>query len=424
MSEAIRKAFESCKAQGRTALVAYTVAGYPHPDYSVDVLLGFERAGVDVIELGIPFTDPLADGPVIAAAHFEALNHGVDLEKCFEIVALAREKGLKVPVVLMGYYNPIYQYGEREVCRKSRACGVNGFIVVDLPPEEAGEFLEGCKHEGLSYVPLITPTTTEHRIQHLAKVVDSFLYVVSRSGVTGVQASLDKNLSSLLTRVRSNLEAAGGSQLPVAVGFGISTNQQFLEVGTLADGVVVGSCAPPPREVADLTNKVEWFLRELARPNPNGSPEAKAATHVPAARLLEPLSTEALRFGDFGGQYVPEALMGCLLELEKAYQAAKLDPSFWEEFKSFYPYISRPSSLHRANRLSAHCGGASIWLKREDLNHTGAHKINNALGQVLLARKLGSSASLLKPGLASMAWPPPPSARTLVWSASFTWQNS
>lgn len=409
MSEAIKKAFELSKAQGRTALVAYTVAGYPHPAYTVDVLLGFERAGVNVIELGIPFTDPLADGPQIAAAHFEALNHSVDLDKCFEIVTVAREKGLKVPVVLMGYYNPIYQYGEREVCRKSRESGVNGFIVVDLPPEEAGEFLKGCQHEGLSYVPLITPTTTNHRIQHLAKIADSFLYVVSRSGVTGVQASLDTNLSPLLARIKSNLEAAGGLSLPLAVGFGISNNHQFLEVGALADGVVVGSCVihqlqtpvtgtPTAQDVTNLTNKVESFLRELAQPHPDGLPGAKAAVHVPATKLLEPPPTEALRFGDFGGQYVPEALMGCLLELERVYHAAKQDPSFWEEFKSFYPYMSRPSSLHRANRLSAHCGGASIWLKREDLNHTGAHKINNALGQVLLARRLGKRRIIAETG--------------------------
>ncbi|KAJ9086009.1 anthranilate synthase / indole-3-glycerol phosphate synthase [Entomophthora muscae] len=407
MAEAIRYVFESCKEQGRTALVAYTVAGYPHPSCTPDVLLGFEKAGVDIIELGIPFTDPLADGPSIASAHFASLKHGVDLDMCFEFVAQARRKGLRAPVVLMGYYNPIYQYGELDVCRKTKECGANGFIIVDLPPEEATTFLEGCRTEKLSYVPLITPTTTEQRIQHLAKVADSFLYVVSRSGVTGVQAALDSNLSALLTRVRSNLQVAGGRQLPIAVGFGISTNQQFLEVGTQADGVVVGSCIiqllknsenPTAQEASEMITKVECFLKELKKPDSTGQLKAKALPEVAEAKLLAPQSTDSLRFGEFGGQYVPEALMGCLMELEGVYQTAKQDPAFWEEFKSYYPFISRPSNLHRANRLSDHCGGASIWLKREDLNHTGAHKINNALGQALLARRLGKKRIIAETG--------------------------
>lgn len=360
-----------------------------------------------LISAGIPFTDPLADGPSIAEAHFAALKHEVDINMCFEFVAQARQRGLRAPVVLMGYYNPIYQYGELEFCRKTRECGANGFIVVDLPPEEATTFLSGCKSEGLSYVPLITPTTTVQRIQHLAKIADSFLYIVSRSGVTGVQATLDSNLSALLTRVRSNLQAAGGRQLPIAVGFGISTNQQFLEVGTQADGVVVGSCViqqlkssthPTPQEATALVSKVECFLRELKKPDPSGQAQAKPLPTIADVQLLAPQSTESLRFGEYGGQYVPEAIMGCLLELEEVYNVAKQDPTFWEEFKSFYPFISRPSSLHRANRLSEHCGGASIWLKREDLNHTGAHKINNALGQALLARRLGKKRIIAETG--------------------------
>lgn len=400
MSQAIIDTFINCQKQQRPAFVAYILAGFPRPEFTPDLLLALEKGGVDIIELGVPFTDPLADGLTIAEAHFKALEQGVDLDKCFEFVSVAKEKGLKVPVIFMGYYNPIYQYGEREVCRKTKQCGANGFVVVDLPPEEAIDFLEGCKEEQLSYVPLITPSTSDRRIRQLAKIADSFLYVVSRSGVTGVQASVNTGLPALLERVRSNL-AAGGSTIPTAIGFGIGTNQQFHEVGALAEGVVVGSCiitqVKNGSDIAQTASQLESFVKELCKPNPSYSYQTKNKA-TPATTPLEPLADAPKRFGSFGGQYVPEALMECLNEIETEYLKAKEDPEFWKEFESFYPFISRPSSLHRAGRLSSHCGGASIWLKREDLNHTGSHKINNALGQILLARRLGKSRIIAETG--------------------------
>ncbi|KAG1123569.1 hypothetical protein G6F42_010424 [Rhizopus arrhizus] len=189
MSATLRNAFKTAKEQNRPAFVTFLTAGYPSPAETVESLLALERGGADVIELGVPFTDPIADGPTIQYASTIALKHQTDIKMCLQMVRDARAQGLKVPVVFMGYYNPILAYGEDEMVRDCQEAGVNGFILVDLPPEESHTFRGICYKYGLSYIPLIAPSTTEARIKLLATLADSFIYVVSRMGVTEIYSS-------------------------------------------------------------------------------------------------------------------------------------------------------------------------------------------------------------------------------------------
>ncbi|KAI9502218.1 tryptophan synthase beta subunit-like PLP-dependent enzyme [Coemansia spiralis] len=398
MAERITKAFSRAAEEGRPAFVAYTVAGFPSPDLSVDVLLELEKGGVDLIELGIPFTDPLADGPTIQEAHIVALENKTDIDTCMSIVSKARERGLQAPVLFMGYYNPIMQYGESDLVQRCAQAGIDGYLVVDLPPEEAHSFRSLCASSGLSYVPLITPTTSEARIKRLVQVADSFIYVVSRSGVTGARESLDAKLSLLLGRIKKYTD------LPLAVGFGVNTHKHFKDIGSMADGVVIGSqfiTIMRNTEPSKVLGAVRHYAEEVSgRSTNNTARTSPLPKHSPPksgeAKEQQPLLPD--KFGEFGGQYIPEALYDCVAELEKAYVECKNDTAFWEEFRSFYPYMGRPSPLHFADRLTEKCGGAKIYLKREDLCHTGSHKLNNAIGQALVAKRLGKSRIIAETG--------------------------
>ncbi|KAJ1952221.1 hypothetical protein GGI12_006301, partial [Dipsacomyces acuminosporus] len=169
MTERISNAFKVASQQERPAFVAYVTAGFPSPDQTVDIMLGLEKGGVDAIELGIPFTDPLADGPTIQEAHLVALEKNTDIDTCLDLVREARTRGLTIPVLFMGYYNPIMQYGEKDLVKKCADAGIDGYLVVDLPPEEAQSFRALCASSGLSYIPLITPSTSEARINRLVQ---------------------------------------------------------------------------------------------------------------------------------------------------------------------------------------------------------------------------------------------------------------
>jgi tryptophan synthase len=190
----------------------------------------------DIIELGLPFTDPIADGPTIQMSNNVALKNGVTVTSTLETVRGARRKGLRIPVLFMGYYNPLLSYGEERMLTDAKAAGVNGFIMVDLPPEEAVRFRNLCTKAGLSYVPLIAPATSEARMKLLCKIADSFIYVVSRMGVTGATGTLNAKLPELLRRVHQY-----SGNVPAAVGFGVSTREHFLSVSEIAEGVVIGS---------------------------------------------------------------------------------------------------------------------------------------------------------------------------------------
>lgn len=338
-----------------------------------------------------------------------SLKHGTDITMCLQFVREARARGLKVPVVFMGYYNPILAYGEDKMVRDCKEAGVNGYILVDLPPEESHSFRGVCYKYGLSYIPLIAPSTTEARIQLLATIADSFIYVVSRMGVTGAKDSVNAELPAIIQRIRKY------TQVPLAVGFGVSTREHFIEVGAHAEGVVIGSRLITVVRDALAENKgVAETIQQYASEVTGRKEIETAAASTAGLADLEvndaagrgPFSPEDIknfyqldpRFGAFGGAYVPEALVDCLTQLELCFSDAMNDPSFKEEFESYYDYISRPSQLQFANRLTEDAGGAKIWLKREDLNHTGSHKINNAVGQILLAKRLGKKRIIAETG--------------------------
>ena len=231
----IQSVFKQLQDESRSALMPYFTLGYPNPEQSLDILTEIARAGADLIELGVPFSDPLADGPTIQHSTQVALGQGVNLALCLEMTAELRARGLQQPMILMGYYNPILSYGiERFVVEAARA-GADGFIVPDLPPEEAGALQAACTAHNLALVYLLAPTSTAERIVLTASQASGFIYLVSLTGVTGARHGLSEGLQAFISRVRA------ATDLPLAVGFGISTPAQAAQVAGLADGVIVGS---------------------------------------------------------------------------------------------------------------------------------------------------------------------------------------
>jgi tryptophan synthase len=393
------KSFVYCREKGEAAFVAFITAGYPHPNDTVDLLLALEEGGTDVIELGIPFSDPQADGATIQETNKVALSHGVDINKCLEMVTQARARGLTKPVVLMGYYNPLLQYGQQKIVEKAAAAGVDGFIVVDLPPEEGAEFIQMCSKGGLAFVPLISPTTTNKRMKYLATAASSFIYCVSVTGVTGSRGAVASDLGEFVARVRAQ------TNLPLAIGFGISTVEQVKEVASLGDGVVVGSAilnaidkSGAGASSAEKAKALKTYVAGLKA----GALAQQASARSSEFRAVPTLTVPDLsksHFGQFGGQFIPETLAEAHEELEAAYTKARADPTFQAEL-DFYrtEFVGGPTPTYLAKRLTELCGGARIWLKREDLAHTGAHKINNAVGQVLLAKRLGKKRIIAETG--------------------------
>jgi tryptophan synthase len=373
-------------------------AGYPTIEDTTPILKGFQDGGVDIIELGIPFSDPIADGPTIQQANTTALENGITVAKTLDLVVEARKVGVTVPIVLMGYYNPILQYDEQKFVADAKKAGANGFIIVDLPPEEAVRFRDLSTEAELSYIPLVAPSTTDSRLELLANIADSFIYVVSKMGTTGASTSVSSDLSELVTRVRRFT-----GETPLAVGFGVSTREHFETVSSLADGVVIGSkiiTLVGESKEGERGETAKKYVQDVLN-NREITPFEHVSTDdykIKEKKEFEEKHIHPTRFGEFGGQYVPEALHACLRELEDAFEDAIADKEFWEEFRSLYQYIGRPSSFHKAERLTEHAGGAQIWLKREDLNHTGSHKINNALAQVLIAKRLGKKEIIAETG--------------------------
>lgn len=361
-----------------------------------------QAGGADIIELGVPFSDPIADGPAIQETNTVALKNDIEYATVLGMLREARSQGLKAPVLLMGYYNPMLAYGEDKAIQDAREAGANGFIMVDLPPEEALNFRDKCTKADLSYVPLIAPSTSLHRIQFLSSIADSFIYVVSKMGTTGssILGTMNAALPDIIARIREY------TAVPLAVGFGVATRAHFDVVADAgADGVVVGSRLVSIIKEAhpdSIPQTVENYCLEIslkgqpARMRP--LPTSKTSTPSNGPLKSPTVALLPARFGQFGGQYVPEALFDCLVELEEAHNSAVNDPKFWEEFQGYYGYMNRPSKLYFAESLTKHAGGAQIWLKREDLNHTGSHKINNAIGQILLARRLGKTRIIAETG--------------------------
>jgi len=227
--------FAALKTAGRKAFVAYIMAGDPDLETSFEILRGLPGAGVDIVELGIPFTDPMADGPTIQAAGQRALAAGQTLEKTLEMVRRFRETDATTPVVLMGYYNPIYNRGVARFLEDAVAAGVDGLIVVDLPPEEDEELCLPAREAGLNFIRLATPTTDDRRLPQVVRNTSGFVYYVSVTGITGGPAAHADVVAPEVARIGT---AAG---LPVVVGFGISTPEAAEAIARVADGAVVGS---------------------------------------------------------------------------------------------------------------------------------------------------------------------------------------
>jgi tryptophan synthase alpha chain len=231
----IDRRFAALKAEGRPALVTFVMAGDPDHDTSLSILRALPDAGADVIEIGMPFSDPMADGPAIQASGLRALKGGQTMKKTLALVRAFRQHDDDTPIVLMGYYNPIYSYGNDAFLDDAKAAGVDGLIIVDLPPEADDELCVPAIERGLNFIRLATPTTDDKRLPAVLANPSGFVYYVSITGITGAAAPDAARVATAVERIKRH------TILPVAVGFGVSTAAQAETIGRDADGVVVGS---------------------------------------------------------------------------------------------------------------------------------------------------------------------------------------
>ncbi len=231
----ISRRFAAVAAQGRPALVTFVMAGDPDFDTALSIVSALPAAGADVIEIGMPFSDPMADGPAIQAAGLRALHGGQTLAKTIELVRRFRATDAETPIVLMGYYNPIYVYGPERFLADAKAAGVDGLIVVDLPPEADDELCTPALAAGLNFIRLATPTTDDHRLPTVLANTSGFVYYVSITGITGAAKPDAARVAEAVGRIKRH------TSLPVAVGFGVRDAETAREIGRNADGVVVGS---------------------------------------------------------------------------------------------------------------------------------------------------------------------------------------
>jgi tryptophan synthase alpha chain len=227
--------FARLRPERRTGFVAFLTVGYPSVDDTMSLVPALIEGGADLVELGVPFSDPLAEGPTIQRSSHHALQQGVTPRVCLDVVADLRRRGVETPLILMGYYNPLLAYGLEEFCRDAAAAGADGIIAVDLPPEESLPLRDACRDRDLDLIYLLAPTSTEERMELVARLASGFVYCVSVTGVTGARRELPSELSSFVTRVRARIP------LPIAVGFGISKSKHFRAVGRIAEAAVIGS---------------------------------------------------------------------------------------------------------------------------------------------------------------------------------------
>jgi len=419
MSVRLQSRFAECRANKRTAFVGFVTAGYPNKADTVPALLELEKNGADVIELGVPFSDPMADGSAIEAASVVAIKNGTLYSDVLDYARQARKAGLTVPLLLMGYYNSFLAAGVDDTCKECSEAGVDGFIIVDLPCEEAWRVMApAAAAHNLTLVPLASPTSGPERIAQVAECalhpIPGMVYVVSLLGTTGARD--DEQAAAKIARlaeckavvesVRDAAEKLGcpRGELPIVVGFGITSRQHVEEFGQFADGCVVGT-----KIVQALgSNGVEAagaLVKELS-----GGPliSSSAPSERPTKRqktedqlMSQKKHADKWNFGEtvFGGRFIPETLMVAHEELEVAWNKWKVDPEFKAELARMRrDFVGGPTPIYHAKRLSKLCGGGQIWFKREELAHTGAHKINNAIGQALLAIKLGKKRIIAETG--------------------------
>lgn len=261
----IADTFARLRGEGRVALMPYLTVGFPERESTLDLVPALESAGASLFELGMPFSDPLADGSTIQRATQRALENGVNLAYCIETVAALRARGVAAPLLLMGYYNPLLRYGVDRACADLAAAGGDGWIIPDMPPEESAELHAAATACGLDLIMFVAPTTPDARIAEIAAQASGFIYVVSLTGVTGARSSLPVNLGAVLDRVRRV------SDLPLVVGFGISSAAHVAEVSCIAAGAIVGSALIAHLETlpaADLVSGATAFVAGLLRPSP------------------------------------------------------------------------------------------------------------------------------------------------------------
>ncbi|MBB3993408.1 tryptophan synthase alpha chain [Sulfitobacter undariae] len=250
--------FADLKAKGKKAFVSYVMAGDPDFDKSLEIVRGLPGAGVDIIELGLPFTDPMADGPTIQLAGQRTLDGGMTLKRTLELVTEFRKGDDTTPIVLMGYYNPIYSMGVPTFLTAAKEAGIDGLIIVDLPPEEDTELCLPAQEAGLNFIRLATPTTDDKRLKRVAQNTSGFVYYVSITGITGTAEADASDVSPAVARIR---EATG---LPVIVGFGVNTPEKSRTIAAVADGVVVGSAIVSQIADGKSTAEVLAFVKALA----------------------------------------------------------------------------------------------------------------------------------------------------------------
>jgi len=254
----IRACFEDCRAKQRKALIPFITAGDPNPTLTVPLMHALVAAGADILELGVPFSDPMADGPVIQRASERALKHQVSLHQVFEMVKEFRTQNTQTPIVLMGYLNPIEAYTYQAVAKDAATAGVDGFLIVDLPPEEADELIKVLQPHEIDTIFLIAPTTNTDRIKLIAKQASGFIYYVSVKGVTG-SADLDiQGVSDKLAAVRAQ------TTLPIGVGFGIKNAETAAKVAKIADAVIVGSALVQLIEKTEESQLIATLSQTLA----------------------------------------------------------------------------------------------------------------------------------------------------------------
>ncbi|WP_377508017.1 tryptophan synthase subunit alpha [Octadecabacter sp. R77987] len=250
--------FARLRKDGRKAFVAYVMAGDPDYDTSLEIVRGLPDAGVDIIELGLPFTDPMADGPTIQLAGQRALEAGQTLEKTLQIARELRKENDTTPIVLMGYYNPIYSRGVDRFLKDAVEAGIDGLIIVDLPPEEDSELCIPAQAAGINFIRLATPTTDDKRLPKVLQNTSGFVYYVSITGITGAAAAQAADVAPEVARIKSKTD------LPVIVGFGVRTPETAENIAAVADGTVVGSAIVERIGKGDSPADVLAFVKSLA----------------------------------------------------------------------------------------------------------------------------------------------------------------
>lgn len=273
------KRLAATRAGNRPALVTYITAGDPDPDTSLEILRGLSAAGADIIELGMPFTDPMADGPAIQKSSLRALKGGQTQKKTLAMVQRFREQDRETPLVLMGYYNPIYRYGADNFLRDAAEAGVDGLIIVDLPPDHDTTFFRAARDAGIHIIRLVTPTTKGERLKRVLQDASGFVYYVSVAGVTGAASPSQDSVETTLTAIREHTD------LPVGVGFGIRTAEDAAAIGRFSDAVIVGSalvdcveCAPSPEAARDALHSLARDLAAGVRRARQGRVDATGRT--------------------------------------------------------------------------------------------------------------------------------------------------